>query len=92
MPGEATASLSLASGQSLGVSNGREYFAYFLGIVGAAGFTQASLSYGGTTPDGGFLFNLDDLHIAVPEPGHGAGLLAGCIALWGLGRHRRQRR
>jgi hypothetical protein len=66
--GEPTAALSLADGQVLGTFGGREYRAYFVGIVGASAFSSATLSYAASTPDSSFFFNVDDLAIAVPEP------------------------
>lgn len=79
VPGEPTAHLSLAGGQSVGSFNGREYRAYFLGVVAGSPFAAASLEYAGSTPVGGFFFNVDDMTIPVPEPG-GAPMLAAGVA------------
>jgi hypothetical protein len=89
--GEATASLSLAGGQSLGMHGGREYRAYFLGVVGAAPFSTARLDAGPSAPTSGFLFNVDDLLLPVPEPTGAGALLTGAALLHGL-RRRRDRR
>lgn len=90
IPGEPTASLALGSGQLLGSFGGREYRAYFLGVVGASSFASATLQLGATAPTSGFLFNVDDLVVPVPEPG-GAGLLAGALLCAAL-HARKQRR
>jgi len=79
VPGEATASLELGEGQLLGSFGGRDYRAYFVGVVGAAGFTTATLEPGATTPASSLFFNVDDLVVPVPEPGGVLGTLAG----WG---------
>ena len=92
VPGQATASLVLADGHSLGTFGGREYRAYFLGVVGTAPFTSASLDLGPATPPGTFLFNVDDLLVPVPEPGTSASLLAGAAWLAALRRLDRTRR
>ncbi len=84
--GEPTASLALADGQLLGTFGGREYRAFFLGVVGAASFTAASLEYDPATPTGGFLLNLDDL--TVPEPAGATMLVLGWLALQGLAQRR----
>ncbi|MGH0031842.1 MAG: PEP-CTERM sorting domain-containing protein [Myxococcota bacterium] len=86
VPGEATAQLSLADAQLLGTFGGREYRAYFLGVVGGATFSSATLDVGATTPASGFFFNLDDLVVPLPEPGALPGLLAGALLLAALRR------
>ncbi len=88
VPGEAAAALALADGASLGTFGGREYRAYFLGVVASAPFTQAQLGTGPMTPASGFFFNVDDLVIAVPEPGGGPGLVSGGLLLAALRRRR----
>jgi hypothetical protein len=90
VPGEATASLTLADGQSLGSFGGREYRAYFLGVVGAAPFQQASLVAGIAAPTSGFFFNVDDLAIPVPEPGRAISLAVGAALLAALARLRKR--
>ncbi len=80
VPGEATATLALGDGQSLGTFGGRDYRAYFVGVIGASSFSAATLDAGGTTPVSGLFFNVDDLVVPVPEPGTASGLLA-CAAL-----------
>jgi len=92
VPGEATASLALADGTLLGTFNGREYRAYFLGVVGVAAFSSATLEYAGATPISAFFFNVDDLVISLPEPGADALLVAGAALLLALGRRREARR
>jgi hypothetical protein len=86
VPGQATAGLSLADGTTLGSFNGREYRAYFLGVVGSAAFSTATLDFGSATPDSGFFFNLDDIVIPLPEAGRDPMLVAGMALLWALRR------
>jgi len=90
--GEPTAQLALADGQLLGTFNGREYRAYFLGVVANAPFSAASLEYDAATPDSGYFFNIDDLVISVPEPGALVSLSSGCLLLTALDRLRSRRR
>jgi hypothetical protein len=85
-PGTATAILALADGSLLGTFGGREYRAYFLGVVATTPFTSASLAFGGTTPASGFFYNVDDLVVPVPEPALPPSLLAGVALLAGLRR------
>lgn len=88
VPGESTASLTLSDGEPLGTFGGRAYRSYFLGVVGAAAFSSARLETGGATPPSGFLYNVDDLRIPLPEPGAASGLLGGSAFLLLLGRRR----
>lgn len=91
VPGEFTATLSLAGGQVLGTFNGREYRSYFLGVVGANAFASATLEYDAATPASGFFYNLDDLTVPIPEPGAPAMLAWGCALLLGMARRRARR-
>ena len=96
VPGEATASLALGDGQLLGTFGGREYRAYFVGVVGASSFSTATLGAGGTTPVSSFFYNVDDLVVPLPEPGMASGLLvcAGLLRVLAIfeGKQRRERR
>lgn len=89
VPGEATAALALSAGQPLGTFGGRAYSAYFLGVVGGGPFSSATLAFGGSTPDSGFFFNVDDLVIPVPEAGRLASLAAGGACVLALARRRK---
>jgi hypothetical protein len=91
-PGAATTSLSLADGVLLGSFGGREYRAYFLGVVAAAPFTSATLAFGASTPASGFFYNVDDLVVPLPEPAPPAALLAGAAFTGWLRRRRAGRR
>jgi hypothetical protein len=86
VPGQATAALSLSDGTLIGTFGGRAYRAYFLGVVGAAPFSSATLDFGAGTPDSSFFANVDDLTVTLPEPGPHAGLAAGALLLARLGR------
>lgn len=48
-----------------------EVYGYFLGVNAEQPFTTVTLSYDALVPDAGFFFVLDDLTLAVPEPGTG---------------------
>jgi len=90
VPGVATAQLALADGSLLGSFGGREYRAYFLGVIGASGFSSATLEAGPGVPTSAFFFNVDDLVLPVPEPASGPVLGAGAALLLGLARRRRE--
>lgn len=89
VPGDATASLSLSDGVLLGTFGGRDYRSYFLGVVGASSFSNATLEVGGSAPVSGFFFNVDDLTISLPEPTLVSGLLGGMLLLVSLGSRRK---
>lgn len=84
--GEAQATLSLAAANDLGVHGGRNYRAYFLGVIGASTFSTASLSYIPGTSASSFFYNIDDL--IVPEPAMAGQLLAGVLGLSAFARRR----
>ncbi len=88
VPGEATALLTLSDGQFVGNFDGDDYYEYFLGVVSTNPVTTATLSYDVATPDGSFLFNVDDV-VIVPEPGGVLQLLVGSAGLF-LMTHRRR--
>ncbi len=82
VPGQATAQLTLADGQSLGIHGAREYRAYFLGVIGASTFTTATLELSSSVEPSSFFFNVDDLVVPLPEPDQTSLLLAGAALLW----------
>lgn len=92
IPGQASASLSLSDAQLLGTFGGREYRAYFLGVVGSSFFTDATLDFGAETPASGFFFNVDDLLVPLPEPTGMGALFAGSTLLVLLQRGRSARK
>ena len=70
--GNQTASLLTNDRTLVGNVSGDNYYAYFLGIIADSGFNSASIRYG-TGAEGAFLYNADDLTVAVaatklPEP------------------------
>jgi hypothetical protein len=87
VPGEATATLNLADGQLLGNFDGDDYYAYFLGVIAFDAITTATLSYNPATPDGSFLFNIDDI-LVVPEANASLLLMAGLAGLLALDNRR----
>jgi len=92
-PGMPTIKLDVDDSVLVDTVNGIEYRAYFLGIAGQPDlpFSTATLSYGPSTPDGSFLFNIDDI-IAVPEPARLMLLVAGLAGLSALPRSGSRRR
>lgn len=89
--GEKTARLALADGPTLGTFGGREYRAYFLGIVGRSAFSTVQLITGPSAAPSTFLFNLDDLVVPLPEPRSTLTALTGSVLLAVLGRGRVRR-
>jgi hypothetical protein len=90
VPGQATAVLELSAGQLVGNIDGDDYYAYFVGVISDEEITAATLSYAGATPDGSFLFNIDDI-VVVPEPEATTLLMIGVAALFALDRMRSNR-
>lgn len=90
--GQATAQLTLADGQSLGIHGSREYRAYFLGVVGASTFTTATLELSSSVSPSTFFFNVDDLVVPLPEPDQTPLLLAGAALLGSFARIRLTRK
>jgi hypothetical protein len=87
VPGHATAALELVDGLLLGNFGGHDYYEYFIGVISATPILDATLSYDGATPDGSFLFNVDDI-LVVPEPHTNVLLLSGATLLLVLARGR----
>lgn len=84
MAGAEVAALKVSDRTTLGVFGGATYYAYFLGIVRDTGFGSVSIDYGPAVSGGPFLYNIDDIRVAVaadlPEPGTLALVLAGIAA------------
>lgn len=81
-----TASLVASAGTLVGNFGGVDYYAYFLGVIENAGFSSASIQYGSGVSGGPFLYNADDITVAVtstsvPAPGTLMLLLGGVPAL-----------
>lgn len=86
--------LDASKGMLLGNFGGADFFSYFIGGLDEAGtgFTTAQLAYGASTPDGAFLFNLDDFTLdtaAAPLPSSLLLLAAGLVSVFA---HRRSAR
>jgi hypothetical protein len=76
--------LKVSDRTAIGTFGGATYYAYFLGLVRETGFGSVSLDYGPAVAGGPFLYNIDDIRVAVaadvPEPGTLALVLAGAMA------------
>ncbi|MFO1429329.1 MAG: PEP-CTERM sorting domain-containing protein [Candidatus Competibacteraceae bacterium] len=88
-----TASLDAGVRTLVGNFNGSAYYAYFLGVIETTGFSSASIQYGPNVSGGPFLYNADDITVAVtatgvPEPSTLV-LLFGGVPAWLLRRSRR---
>lgn len=90
--GGETATLAVSDKTLLGNFGGTDYYAYFLGLTNGAGFSSANIGYDPALTGGEFLYNADDLTVAVnnnlPEPCTSALLSAGLLALAFGGRRR----
>lgn len=87
VPGAPASPLRASDARWVGNASGADHWAYFLGAISAAPFTQVTLAPGASVADDAFFYLLDDL-IPVPEAGFealwGAGLVG--LALAGRGR------
>lgn len=86
-----TASLAVNDRTLLGNFGGTDYYAYFLGIITGTAFSSVAIQYGPAVSGGPFLYNADDIMVAViatgvPEPGTPlTRWLAGCLSLAAAG-------